>query len=405
MDDDFLAGVITRLRRADDLSTVQEIVRTGARSLARADGATFVLRDVDHCFYADEDAISPLWKGQRFPLTNCISGWAMLHAQSVVVPDITVDDRIPLESYRPTFVKSLAMVPIGEEKPIAAIGAYWASPHAPTAAEMSALESLAAAVAEAIERIGLFDAAPVPGLTAGSDGQADAVERVPRSLDISEDHERIARDLHDTILQRMFATGLRLQALQATLGDPAATRAIDEVVSEIDDTIRDLRGVIFGLEYGHDQLGGLAGEILTMAAGAARSLGFTPQVVFDGPLEHVGSGLRHEITGALQEMLSNVSRHAQASQVTVVCSAGPTIQLRVTDNGLGLPAELARGNGLGNLAVRAEKLGGSFSLGPAEQRGTAAVWSVPAALSAGCPGGRGHQLVGSGLPSLYPAAL
>jgi len=220
---------------------------------------------------------------------------------------------------------------------------------------------------------------PAPALSAGPEtGQADPVERVPRSLDASEDHERIARDLHDTVLQRMFATGLRLQAVAGTLGDATAADAIDEVVADIDDTIRELRGVIFGLEYGHERLGGLAGEILAVTAGAARALGFTPKVTIDGPLEDVPGPVRHDLLGALQEMLSNVSRHARASQVRVECAAADWIRLQVTDNGVGLPSELAEGSGLGNLAARAAKLGGSFTLGPAGGGGTAAVWAVPA---------------------------
>jgi signal transduction histidine kinase len=273
------------------------------------------------------------------------------------------------------------MVPVGDDKPIAAIGAYWARPHTATAGEMARLETLARAAGAAIERIGLPAAAPAPVFASGHDaGQAGPVERIPRRLDISEEHERIARDLHDTILQRMFAAGLRLQALQGSLADPAAAQAIDEVVAEIDDTIRDLRGVIFGLEYGHDQLAGLAGEILAAAAGAARALGFKPRLTIDGPLDHVASEVRHELVGALQEMLSNVSRHARASQVTVECSAGSMLRLRVTDNGAGLPADPVMGNGLANLAARAEKLGGSFAIGPASGRGTTAVWSVPLRL-------------------------
>ena len=379
MEDDLAPSVTARLRAAGDLTTVQQIVRTAARSLARADGATFVLRDVDHCFYADEDAISPLWKGQRFPLTNCISGWAMLHSQSVVIPDITKDDRIPIESYRPTFVKSLAMVPVGEEKPVAAIGAYWARHHTATAGEIAALATLAAATSEAIGRIGLFGVAPAPVLAGQVNGvQSDPVDRVPQSLATSEEHERIARDLHDTVLQRMFAVGLRLQGLQGTLADPAAAQTIDDAVSQIDDSIRELRGVIFGLEYGHQRLGGLEGEILATAAEAARSLGFKPDVVIEGPLDDTDRSLRYEIIGALREMLSNVSRHAHASEVKVECTAGPRISLRVTDNGAGLPANLVRGNGIGNLTARAERLGGSFELAPAAGHGTVATWSVPA---------------------------
>lgn len=379
MDDELAPSVTARLRAAGDLITVQQIVRTAARRLAHADGATFVLRDVDHCFYADEDAISPLWKGQRFPITNCISGWAMLNAQSVVIPDITQDDRIPIESYRPTFVKSLAMVPVGEEKPVAAIGAYWARHHSATAEELTALETLAAAAGEAIQRIGLFGVIPAPVLSGEPDGpQSDPVDRIPQSLAATEDHERIARDLHDTVLQRMFAIGLRLQGLQGTLADTAAAQTIDDAIAQIDDSIRELRGVIFGLEYGHHRLGGLEGEILAVAAEASRTLGFRPEVIIVGRLDGTDGAVRHELIGALREMLSNVSRHACASTVTVECAAGPPIRLRVTDDGIGLPAKLARGNGIGNLTARAELLGGSFGLAPASGRGTIATWSVPA---------------------------
>jgi GAF domain-containing protein len=144
----------TMLEGAERMETVQEVVRTAARRLVGADGATFVLRDGDRCFYADEDAMSPLWKGQRFPLTDCISGWAMLHDEAVAIPDIHQDDRIPIEAYRPTFVKSLVMVPIGRGGPVGAIGAYWATLDAPTASDVAALAELADLAALAIARVG-----------------------------------------------------------------------------------------------------------------------------------------------------------------------------------------------------------------------------------------------------------
>lgn len=379
MGDVHAQSVTARLRAAEDLMTVQEIVRTRARVLTHADGATFVLRDVDHCFYADEDAISPLWKGQRFPLATCISGWAMLHAQSVVIPDITQDDRIPIESYRPTFVRSLAMVPVGEGKPVAAIGAYWARHHTATAGEVAGLEGLAAAVGEAIRRIGLFGSVSMSALSRpDNSAESGPVDRLPTTLAASEDHERIARDLHDTVLQRMFALGLRLQGLRGTVDDPRAADAIDDAVSQVDESIRELRGVIFGLEYGHERLGGLPGEILAVAAEAGRTLGFKPDVVIDGPLDQVGDGLRHDIIGALREMLSNVARHARASRVKVECFAGPPLQVRVTDDGAGPPTRSVIGNGMRNLTARAGLLGGSFELSRAAHGGTAAIWSVPA---------------------------
>src|ERR1700689_1569340 len=82
-----LVATIQRLSLARSVSEIQEIVRTAARRLTDADGATFVLRDEDRCYYADEDAISPLWKGQRFPITMCVSGWVMLNRRPVAMPD------------------------------------------------------------------------------------------------------------------------------------------------------------------------------------------------------------------------------------------------------------------------------------------------------------------------------
>lgn len=146
-----LVAVIQQLSLARRLPEIQEIVRVAARRLTGADGATFVLRDGPHCFYADEDAISPLWKGRRFPLESCISGWTMLNRQPAVIEDIYSDERIPHEAYRPTFVKSLAMVPIRTIDPIGAIGNYWADPHRASPAEVELLQALADSTAIALE--------------------------------------------------------------------------------------------------------------------------------------------------------------------------------------------------------------------------------------------------------------
>src|SRR5688572_48907 len=107
-----LVEVVQDLSHVRDLPAIMAIVRQAARDLTGADGATFVLREGEYCYYAEENAISPLWKGQRFPLKMCISGWVMMNAQPAVIEDIYVDDRIPHNAYKPTFVKSLAMVPI-----------------------------------------------------------------------------------------------------------------------------------------------------------------------------------------------------------------------------------------------------------------------------------------------------
>jgi len=151
-----LVAVIQELSKARDVGTVQAIVRKAARELTGADGATFVLRDGDRCFYADEDAIEPLWKGQRFPLSACISGWVMINGRPAVIEDIYADARIPADAYRPTFVKSLVMVPVRTESPIAAIGNYWASRRMPTDEEVRLLQALANSTSVAMENAGLY---------------------------------------------------------------------------------------------------------------------------------------------------------------------------------------------------------------------------------------------------------
>ncbi len=152
-----LIEVIQRLSQARTVESVQDIVRTAARRLTGADGATFVLCDVDKCHYVDEDAIGPLWKGQRFPMTACISGWSMLNHKAAVIEDVFADDRIPHAAYEPTFVKSLVMVPIRTADPLGAVGAYWATKRKPTDDEVRLLQALADTTAVALENVRLID--------------------------------------------------------------------------------------------------------------------------------------------------------------------------------------------------------------------------------------------------------
>lgn len=151
-----LLGVVQQLSFAHTLEAVMAIVRHEARALTGADGATFVLRDGDKCHYADEEAIAPLWKGLRFPMSACISGWAMLNARAAVIPDIYADPRIPADAYRPTFVKSLTMVPIRSAAPIGAIGVYWARQYQATDEEVTLLRALADSTSVAMANVQLY---------------------------------------------------------------------------------------------------------------------------------------------------------------------------------------------------------------------------------------------------------
>lgn len=148
-----LVSTVERLSAAQSLDQIIRIVHDTARAISGADGVTFVLRDGDQCHYVDEDAIGPLWRGRRFPLTACISGWCMLNGKAAVIPDIYADDRIPHDAYRPTFVKSLVMTPVRVEDPLAAIGAYWAERRTFTDEELALLEGLARSTAAAIAAV------------------------------------------------------------------------------------------------------------------------------------------------------------------------------------------------------------------------------------------------------------
>jgi signal transduction histidine kinase/ActR/RegA family two-component response regulator len=165
------------LASAREVHAVIEIVRRCARTLVGADGMTFVLPDGDQVFYAEEDAIGPLWKGRRFPRGACISGWVMEHGTPVAIEDIYADPRIPADLYRPTFVKSLAMVPVPRERPIAAIGAYWAKIHKATAPELDMLQALADAAAAPLANADLYD-----GLFHAQERARDAEQRLAAAL-------------------------------------------------------------------------------------------------------------------------------------------------------------------------------------------------------------------------------
>lgn len=151
-----LIAAIQELSLAHTIEEVMSIVRNAARELTGADGATLVLREGDQCHYAEENAIGPLWKGRRFPMNACISGWTMLNGQAAVIEDVYNDARVPVDAYRPTFVKSLAMIPIRPAAAIGAIGNYWANHHRATPEELNLLQALADSTSIALENIRLY---------------------------------------------------------------------------------------------------------------------------------------------------------------------------------------------------------------------------------------------------------
>ncbi len=151
-----LVGATMDLSRARSLDDITRVIRHAARELVGADGASFVLREGDLSYYADEDAIAPTFKGMRFPMKVCIGGWAMINREQVVIKDVYQDERIPIEAYLPTYIKSLVMTPVRKQEPVAAIGVYWAREHEADENEISLLQTLADLTSLAMENVNLL---------------------------------------------------------------------------------------------------------------------------------------------------------------------------------------------------------------------------------------------------------
>jgi len=239
-----LVLAVQELALAKSVEDIQRIVRTAARHIAGADGATLVLRDVDQCHYVDEDAIAPLWKGQRFPLTACISGWAMLNREPAIISDIYKDDRIPLEAYRPTFVKSLVMTPIRTLDPIGAIGAYWATERTPTEAEVGLLKALADSTAVAFENVTIQRQLAQHQDHEDQmlrDAMTDELTGLPnrRGFRLLGDHKiaQLGRDAQDAYV--LFIDVNALKAVNDTLGHAAGDELLRRMATAMRHVFRD----------------------------------------------------------------------------------------------------------------------------------------------------------------------
>ncbi|MGW2651004.1 GAF domain-containing protein [Streptomyces sp. NPDC001393] len=245
---------------------------------------------------------------------------------------------------------------------------------------------------------GVLQVANVPGRSRFTDAVIDMVtgfgNQAALALDVAEhrrdtermvvldDRDRIARDLHDLVIQRLFAGALSLQSTLGRVSDrPQVSERIQRVVDDLDDTIKIIRTTIYGLRE-HDQArggSGLRAQLVTATERATESLGFAPALRMTGLLDTaVSADQAEQLLAVLGEALSNAARHAHASTVDVTAEVADTeLKLRVADNGRGIDPAVTRRSGLANLRKRAEELGGSFSVSAHQPSGTVVAWVVP----------------------------
>lgn len=204
-------------------------------------------------------------------------------------------------------------------------------------------------------------------------------------LALYEDRDRIARDLHDTVIQRLFAIGLGLQGLVPVVGDPVIAQRLDNAIDQLDETVREVRSAIFELHAPQLPGNSLRRAVLDIAAESVRPLGFEPQVRFEGPVDTaVEVRTAEHVVAVVREALANVARHAGATDVWVAVTVDQGhLLVEISDDGVGPPEGNSPGRGLRNMAERARLLGGRCTLEPRQGElrgdcGSVLRWMVPA---------------------------
>lgn len=200
-----------------------------------------------------------------------------------------------------------------------------------------------------------------------------------REVAVIEDRERIARDLHDTVIQRLYATGMTLSATLRHATKPEVVERLRSAIDDLDTTMRDIRSTIFALHTADRGTQGLRADILRIVQQSENTLGFAPRVTFAGLVDSlVPEGIGDHLLAALREALTNAAKHARASRVDVkVVVEGGEVTLTVVDDGVGIPPKPGSGLGVKNLAERALVLGGEYTMSSGADGGTEVRWRVP----------------------------
>jgi signal transduction histidine kinase len=364
------AEVTTRLLSGSEPAEVLADVTRQARELSGADLAVLALPDDEGrrltITHAEGDGADAA-RGLVLPAGQSLSGRVLVTGEPVTCADFAADERVsPAARGAMSQIGPAIVFPLGAPgnvRGVLTVGRLHGAASFPPA-QADVVASFAAQAAVALE-------------LAASRAEAER-------LSLYEDRDRIARDLHDLVIQRLYATGMSLEGTMPMITRPEVASRVTNAVDAMDETIKEIRSAIFALQV-RDAASrpDLRGHIVDLVEEMTPLLGFAPSL-------RLGAGLADEIKpevteqalAALREALSNAARHAAATQVDVTVDIGADgmLTVQVTDNGTGLPAD-GRRSGLRNLASRAEKLGGELYLGPADPGasppGTRLEWRVP----------------------------
>jgi signal transduction histidine kinase len=357
------AEVSRRLLSGAELDEVLELMTRQALELSGADLVALALPDteqrqmvVEHA--AGDGAQEAL--GLVLPADDSVSGHVLATGEPIIVEDFTSDTRVAAAAREHMRLGPAVVMPLGAPGNVRGVLTVGRRPGAPplppTAVQMVATFAAQAAIALEL-----------------AEHRRDA-ERVL----VFEDRDRIARDLHDLVIQRLYATGMSLQGAMPLIDRPEAEQRVSRAVDALDETIKEIRSAIFALHSHRDgSRPGLRSRILEIAEEMSGPLGFAPSLRLGGRLDEiVPTEVGVQMLHALREALSNAARHAQASRVDVAVTTSSDLLLQVRDDGSGF-SDTTRRSGLSNLAERAEQMGGTLTVGPADGRGTELRWRVP----------------------------
>lgn len=361
--------VTTQLLSGAEPAAVLAALAGQARELSVADLAVVALPDGDGerliTEYADGEG-SDSATGLVLAVGESLSGRVYQTGQREVIANFATDERAAAAArLAMSHIGPAVLFPLGVQgnvRGVFTIGRRRGSTPFPQAA-VDVVASFAAQAGIALEL---------------ADRRRDA-ER----LLVFEDRDRIARDLHDQVIQRLYAAGLALQGMAPLAVTPAASTRIQGVVDELDNAIADIRTTIFSLNTrARDTAPSLRAQIVGIAEELTSILGFAPTVRLGGGLDdNVTAEQGEHLLAVLREGLSNAARHASASQVEVSAEAEVDVRLRISDNGIGIAKDVRR-SGLGNMTERAAHLGGTLVVETADLasgKGTVLHWRVPLA--------------------------